>query len=422
MFINDESKTKETLRLTQFTLDHSPDAVYWMDPKGRFVYVNKTACRTLGYTREELLTMGVADIDPSLPDGVPPKISEATKKAGFGRLETEHRTKDGRIIPVEVMVAYIEYEGKEYHCSFVRDITERKRAEEALRESEKELRLQGEIINNMAEGTHIVSVTDGTIIYANPTLEDMFGYEPGHLNGKNVSILNDPNDKTQDNIVGEVLEALSRDGSWKGEVHNVKKDGTRFNSQATVSTFNHPQYGNVAITVQSDITERKRADEELEKYRNHLEELIKERTSELRREILKHKKIEKKLARSETKHRTLFESSTDAVMLLDKKAFFDCNEATLHIFGCKLRNEFLEKHPSELSPPIQPDGTDSMTLANKRIATAYKKGANQFEWMHRRLDGSDFPAEVWLTRMKLDGKDVLQATVRDITKRKLAEG
>ena len=108
-------------------------------------------------------------------------------------------------------------------------------------------------------------------------------------------------------------------------------------------------------------------------------------------------------------------------MLLDRKAFFDCNEATLHIFGCESREEFLDKHPSELSPANQPDGSDSMTLANERIATAYKDGENQFEWMHRRLDGTEFPAEVWLTRMELDGKDVLQATVRDITERKRAE-
>lgn len=134
-----KSEIDETLRLAQFSLDHAPDAVYWMDPGGRFLYVNETACRTLGYTREELLSMGVADIDPSLPDGVPPEMAEATKRAGVGRVETEHRTKDGRIIPVEVMVAYIAYEGKEYHCSFSRDISERKQAERLLMDAHKEL-------------------------------------------------------------------------------------------------------------------------------------------------------------------------------------------------------------------------------------------------------------------------------------------
>jgi len=140
--MKDEPRTIETLLLTQFTLDHAPDAVYWMEPDGRFLYVNETACRTLGYTREELLSMGVRDIDPNLPEGVPPELREATKKAGSSRVETEHRTKDGRIIPVEVMVACIEYKGKEYHCSFVRDITERKRTEESLQKAYDEMEVR----------------------------------------------------------------------------------------------------------------------------------------------------------------------------------------------------------------------------------------------------------------------------------------
>jgi hypothetical protein len=105
-------------------------------------------------------------------------------------------------------------------------------------------------------------------------------------------------------------------------------------------------------------------------------------------------------------------------MLLDEKGFFDCNEATLRIFRCPTRNDFINKHPSQLSPPTQPGGKDSMTLANELIATAFKNGRNQFEWMHSHLDSTEFPAEVLLTAMELDGKQVLQATVRDITEQK----
>ncbi len=125
------------------------------------------------------------------------------------------------------------------------------------------------------------------------------------------------------------------------------------------------------------------------------------------------------LHRSETKFHTLFDSTRDAVMLLDAKGFFDCNPATLTVFGCASREEFCSKHPADVSPPMQPDGTNSLTLANQRVATALEKGGNHFEWMHKRVDtGEPFPADVLLSAMELDGKLVLQAVVRDITERK----
>ena len=85
--------------------------------------------------------------------------------------------------------------------------------------------------------------------------------------------------------------------------------------------------------------------------------------------------IAEALRRSETKFRTLYDSTSDAVMLLDEKGFFDCNPAALAMFGCATREEFCSKHPADVSPPVQPDGTDSRTLANQQIATAMEKGA-----------------------------------------------
>jgi PAS domain S-box-containing protein len=138
--------------------------------------------------------------------------------------------------------------------------------------------------------------------------------------------------------------------------------------------------------------------------------------------ITERKQAEQELRRSETKFRTLYDLNSDAVMLLDEKSFFDCNPATLAMFGCATREEFCSKHPADVSPPVQPDGTDSRTLANQRIATAREKGTNHFEWMHKRTDtGETFTADVLLNAMELDGKPVLQAVVRDITGRKQVE-
>jgi PAS domain S-box-containing protein len=138
-----------------------------------------------------------------------------------------------------------------------------------------------------------------------------------------------------------------------------------------------------------------------------LSETIVNRTNELRE--------------NEEKYRTLFDSSSDAIMLLEEEGFFDCNAATLQIFGLSKKEDFTKVHPSQISPPYQPDGADSITAANNMIAEAFRTGTNHFEWVHRRQNGEDFSADVMLTAFNFKGKQVLQATVRDITARKRAE-
>ncbi|MBW2737702.1 MAG: PAS domain S-box protein [Deltaproteobacteria bacterium] len=130
---------------------------------------------------------------------------------------------------------------------------------------------------------------------------------------------------------------------------------------------------------------------------------------------------EEALQESEEKYRTLYDSSSGAIMLLDEKGFFDCNEMTLRLFACASREEFCSRHPADFSPPTQPDGTDSMSYARNKIAVALKEGSKRFEHLHQRSDGTDFPAEVMLDALMLGGKKVLQARVYDITERKRFE-
>ncbi|TFW27808.1 response regulator [Massilia arenosa] len=117
----------------------------------------------------------------------------------------------------------------------------------------------------------------------------------------------------------------------------------------------------------------------------------------------------------------IFEGSQDALMLLTEEGYFDCNRHTLTMFGMPGKEAFIKCHPSTLSPPLQADGQDSHTAANERIRQALERGQARFEWVHRRADGSDFPAEVLLSAFDYGGRQVLQATVRDITARKAIE-
>ena len=126
--------------------------------------------------------------------------------------------------------------------------------------------------------------------------------------------------------------------------------------------------------------------------------------------------------KSEALYRTLFETSTDAVMILDRQGFIDCNPSTVQVFGATCRDDILSKHPSELSPISQSDGTESRLAAEQRIEQALVDGSVSFEWIHKRLDtGKSFFAKVLLSRMEVDGKVLIQASVRDISERKVIE-
>ena len=163
-----------------------------------------------------------------------------------------------------------------------------------------------------------------------------------------------------------------------------------------------------------DITQQIRLETELRTHRDDLENLVRERTAALEQEVL-----ERKL--TETKFKTLFESNSDAVVLLDEKGFYDCNKAALGIFGCSTKKLFCSLHPKDFSPKFQADGRPSSSLARTHIQKAFKEGSGNFEWTHRRVDTRDtFPADVTLTEMVLNGRKVLQGVIRDITLEKNA--
>ena len=130
---------EEQLRFTRFIVEQAGEVVFWLTDDGSFVYANRAARETLGYELEELRGMTVHDVDPWFPAERWPEHMRELKAAGVLRFETRHQRRDGRELPMEVTAMYLEYEGRGYDVAFARDISERKRAEEAIREGRERL-------------------------------------------------------------------------------------------------------------------------------------------------------------------------------------------------------------------------------------------------------------------------------------------
>lgn len=121
------------------------------------------------------------------------------------------------------------------------------------------------------------------------------------------------------------------------------------------------------------------------------------------------------------KYRTLFESSNDAISIINEGKFIDCNKAMVEMLNYKNKTEFLDLKPYQLSPEKQLDGRSSEEKADEVIQIAIEQGVNKFEWIHKRSDGSLFPAEVWLTAMKMKNETVIHTVIRDLSEQKAAE-
>lgn len=142
------------LQFTRFSVECASDAIFWTRPDGSIVDLNQAACTTLGYTRDELLGMTIADIDINFRAERFTEQFAAVKQAGAITFESVHRTKDGRLIPVEVAANHVQFDGQDYNCGFVRTITERKRYEAELEQArvaaEAANRAKSEFLANMS--------------------------------------------------------------------------------------------------------------------------------------------------------------------------------------------------------------------------------------------------------------------------------
>ena len=267
--ITERKRAEKELRLAQFSLEHASDAVYWMNPQGRIVYVNQAACCSLGRSREELLSLSIPDIDPLFQKEAWGPHWEELKARGSLSFETQHQTKQGRVFPVEVTTNYLEFDGKEYSFAFVRDISERKRAEEALQESEQRYRL---LFGEMVVGFALLEVIydedgkpcDHRYLELNPAFETHSGLSRDRALGKTIR-------EAIPDIEPFWIETYGKVATTGESVH-FENYVQALQKWFEVTAFRTRQ-GQLAVTF-ADISERKRAEEELYRSRQMLQSIL----------------------------------------------------------------------------------------------------------------------------------------------------
>lgn len=258
--ITERKRAEETLRLAKFSVERAADAVYWVDSQAKILDVNEAACRMLNYSKDELRAMTVHDLNPDFQADMWPGFWLETQRRGTMVIETVHRAKDGRLIPIEVSVNFLIHEGKEYHCAFVRDITERKRAEEKVHQLADRLKL--------ATSAAQIGVWDWNILNDELVWDDrmfaLYGVKNENFGGAYDAWLSGVHPDDRARCDEAIQKAIRKEKPYDIEFRICWPNGTvRVIKAVGQVTWDTDGTALRMTGVNYDITERKRAEEEL---------------------------------------------------------------------------------------------------------------------------------------------------------------
>ena len=246
-------------------IDRISDGIEVVDPDtGRFHDVNEITCWRLGYTREELLSMRVSDVDPTVKQSAWPELIDDLRKRRSMVVEGRHKRKDGTTFPVEVSIRWVELE-REYIVSVVRDITERLAAEEQLRKLSSAVQ--------QSPASVVITNKAGNIEYVNPKFCEVTGYLATEVLGKNPRFLK--SGEMPPAAYKELWRTITSGKTWHGEFHNRKKSGELYWELAAISpVLDGSGKATHYLAVKEDITDRKRVENDLAWKTAFLEALV----------------------------------------------------------------------------------------------------------------------------------------------------
>jgi PAS domain S-box-containing protein len=382
-------KAKDSEKRYRLLFNSVNDSVFVHEPAGpnglpgKFLEVNDAACQRLGYSREELLTMKVHEIDaPETISAIPEHaLRVLDEETDFW--EGAHVSKDGRRIPVEINNRLFELDGEPVVLSTVRDISERKESLTSLKKSEEMYRI---LFENAAEGILIYD-KDMNVVNVNHQLCEIIGYDYSELAGKNIFSLGVLHPDDRRSAVEKIGPFFSGELPGKTRYPIIHKSGETIVCDLN-SAIIRDESGEVAsvITIVRDATEQTKAEEAL--------------------------KI------SEMNYREIFEASCDAVVVHDLNGrIIDVNKTMCAMFGYS-HDEALKLNVSDISLGVYPYSQEE---AGRLVKKAAEEGNQFFQWQCRRKNGELFWAEVSLKFATISGQKRVLAFDRDITERKRTE-
>lgn len=364
-----ESKTTilNLPQLTQFTINRVSDVVLWLDPLGHFIYANDTACHFFGYTRDELLKLSVFDINPNFSPSIWPAHWEELKATGSLTFETTILTSKGHIVHIEVRANFIKFEGQEYNCAFISDISTRKSAEH-------ELGLWKTAVEKSSTSFYRLS-PEGEVLYVNNHACQSLGYEREELIGRYVWEF-DPDFPPE--AWPPMWEGLKKTGIVYIETRHQRKDGSTFPIEVTGNYISAGEEEYSFVFVQ-DISARKRIEEQL---------------------MLAHTTINK------SKIAFYWLSSEGQVKYVNE-------------FACKSLGYNLEEMIGMYVWDFDPDFPEEAWVQSWKDLK--ENGTINLVSRHQRKDGSIFPIEITSNYIVSGNEEHSFVFVQDITERKQAE-
>lgn len=271
-------------QIAQFSVDRAADAIWWITEDARIRYVNEEAARMLGYTREELMSINISDIDPTFDEFRRKGGWEDLRVRGGQAFETIHRRKDGTEIPVWVKASYLNIGGIELSFACSRDVTAKKEAELALVRANEELEQRvaartaelvasearyQDLYHNAPDMFASIDAATGRIVHCNRTLAEVTGHAIEELVGRPIVELYHPD-------CGDEAQAAWAEFKAAGNVRGRElilrcKDGEKIDVSVNMSAIRGTD-GRILRSRSTfrDITDFKRAEQQAERHRNEL--------------------------------------------------------------------------------------------------------------------------------------------------------
>lgn len=382
-----KSKLASEERMLKAMMHSIPDSIYFKDRNGKYLIVNYYKAKKHGYVNPDEL-IGKTDFDLFDEVHAAKAFNDEqeiirTGKPIIGKEEVQ-TYKDGSTVWVSTTKMPLFNQENEIIGTFgiTRDITNIKLAEQTIRDNETRFK---ELFNNMSSGCSIYeAINDGNdFVFKdyNWASENFLGIKKENVLGK--SILQVFPGMKEFGLL-DVLKRVWKTGVPEFYPMNFYKDNM---IQGWFENYVYKLPSGEIVAIYDDVTSKKQAEETI----------LQERE----------------------RYQVLFENSADGILLMTD-VFEDCNNAALGIFGCT-KEEIIGHHPAEFSPEYQPDGSNSIIKSNEKIKLALSGEPQKFYWQHKRKNGELVDVEVALNSVILQGKKLLQATLRDITERLYAE-